>query len=380
MSRRAILDRALLAIALVVLVVLSQQIGIGSESQWGSSLRTKDLIEAIVPPDGYCYHAVSIDFPTSWDPGFYVPGFIRTELNKFYALVGKRVYLYTHPWGNSWTPGEVLWEINPRPIPGVYPSGDQNHKVLLDEGLFKALGCVIFPVKRVWWTDPDWQKKMYADDQTIKGIAQGLDDDLIIEQAQIIKEFGYPLYIRFGSEMNIHQGTGAFAVQYAFGRNPSDFVAAWRHYVDMLRAQGADNAIFVWNLNCIDIGPHHWTEYYPGDDYVDWVGVDFYQYDPRCLPEDMIRGIYNDYKDRKPIMVCEWGANWEAQNYPDYVRAGFVEQFFDSVEAKPKVKMINYWYTGGVVGGFKFDASTTPLTAYEYANRIENSRYITALP
>jgi beta-mannanase len=176
--------------------------------------------------------------------------------------------------------------------------------------------------------------------------------------------------------MNINQRNGTWDGAYSFGENPADFVAAWRRVVDIFRAEGASNALFVWNPNCEDIGPHHWTEYYPGNDYVDWVAIDLYQYGPNSDPNSQMAGVYNDYCTRKPIMIAEWGANWEGQNYSDSDRAAFINRFFDAVEARPKIKLICYWYTGD----FKFDSSTLPLTTGAYANRISNQRYITYPP
>jgi beta-mannanase len=182
----------------------------------------------------------------------------------------------------------------------------------------------------------------------------------------------YPFFIRFGAEFNIHQDVEFWSGAYSWSKDPADFVKAWRRYVDIFRSEQVSNAIFIWNANWNDAGPHHWTEYYPGDNYVDWVGIDLYQYDPHSQPEQMIKGIYDDYCNKKPIAIVEWGANWEGQNYTDSERAEFINKFFDAVEARPQIKMINYWYCGD----FRFDPKSFPLTTAAYVNRISNPRYI----
>jgi beta-mannanase len=60
--------------------------------------------------------------------------------------------------------------------------------------------------------------------------------------------------------------------------NPTGYVAAWRHIHDLFTQVGATNVEWVWCPNV------WWTgslatdpgAYYPGDGYVDWLGLDGY--------------------------------------------------------------------------------------------------------
>jgi beta-mannanase len=60
------------------------------------------------------------------------------------------------------------------------------------------------------------------------------------------------------------------------GNYPGDFVAAWRHVVDVFRDQGATNATWVWCPNVAGSTTFDMGELYPGDDYVDWTCLDGY--------------------------------------------------------------------------------------------------------
>jgi hypothetical protein len=56
------------------------------------------------------------------------------------------------------------------------------------------------------------------------------------------------------------------------------FVAAWRHIVNLFRAQGARNVTWLWAVNVISPqsgvpSPRPW---WPGNSYVTWVGIDGY--------------------------------------------------------------------------------------------------------
>jgi hypothetical protein len=61
------------------------------------------------------------------------------------------------------------------------------------------------------------------------------------------------------------------------------------------------------------------------------------------------------------------------QNYPDSVRASFVNKFFDAVKIRPDIKMICYHYGED----FVFDDANNPLTTIAYRDRISNPRYNT---
>ena len=63
---------------------------------------------------------------------------------------------------------------------------------------------------------------------------------------------------------------------------PAKYAAAWRHVVDVFRAQGASNVRWVFNPNVGNALTHtasgatswNWyANYYPGDAYVDYVGA-----------------------------------------------------------------------------------------------------------
>src|SRR5256885_2213761 len=56
---------------------------------------------------------------------------------------------------------------------------------------------------------------------------------------------------------------------------------------------------------------NHWTHYSPGDAYVDWVGIDGYNWGTTqswsswSSFASLVRPVYSDYAGRKPIMIAE---------------------------------------------------------------------------
>lgn len=103
-------------------------------------------------------------------------------------------------------------------------------------------------------------------------IAAGRYDGMVRRYADSVRDFGCRIVISFGHEMN--------GWWYPWGEpwtSPATFIAAWRHIHDIFVTEGATNVIWSWD-------PSHQYKYrgsmaslwYPGDAYVDWVGIDGY--------------------------------------------------------------------------------------------------------
>jgi len=93
--------------------------------------------------------------------------------------------------------------------------------------------------------------------------------------ARAVRDFGHPVVIGFGHEMN--------ADWYSWGyrhTSPSAFVAAWQHIVTLFRSQGADNVTWLWTLQADEPSTGPIARWWPGEKYVTWIGIDGYYYRP----------------------------------------------------------------------------------------------------
>ncbi len=139
-------------------------------------------------------------------------------------------------------------------------------------------------------------------------ILAGAHDDYIRKWARSAREFERPFFLRFAHEMN--------GDWYPWSVSPKEYVAMWQHIHDQFQAEGADNVIWVWSPN------HHdnrgqvdtITQFYPGDDYVDWVGVSIFnwgttnKWNKWKSFEEIINPTYTVLSNyNKPIMVAELG-------------------------------------------------------------------------
>lgn len=108
-----------------------------------------------------------------------------------------------------------------------------------------------------------------------KAIADGNCDAFLHTSAKTIKSYARPVFLRFAWEMNIS------AIDWSISKTNSsaqDFVSAWRHMHDVFVSEGATNAIWVFCPNVDPANSISYASLYPGDTYVDWVGLDGYNW------------------------------------------------------------------------------------------------------
>ncbi len=149
----------------------------------------------------------------------------------------------------------------------------------------------------------------------LRRIAAGEFDHEIEHLAAFAKLSGKTIFLRIGYEFDGHWNAGY--------DDPLRFASAWRRIVDQMRAHGATNVQFVWQASTspiddiLDRRRDDITKWYPGDAYVDWVGMSWFvspdemptapdvTYKPpsaRVLMEELL-GFARTR--RKPVMIAE---------------------------------------------------------------------------
>lgn len=110
-----------------------------------------------------------------------------------------------------------------------------------------------------------------GNDTQVADIGDGFYDSYLLNFAAAVKKFGLTVAISFAHEMN--------GKWYPWGPNtssPAAFVSAWRQMHSAFQAVGAKNVIWIWDPNIVYSYSPPLSEYYPGNNYVDWVGIDGY--------------------------------------------------------------------------------------------------------
>ncbi len=157
-----------------------------------------------------------------------------------------------------------------------------------------------------------WQWHGQRKGSYLPAIRDGEFDKFFRRWAMAAKTDGRRVLLRFGFEFNGNWFT--------WGGDPKALVAAWRHAHDIFSEVGATNVEWIWSPNVTSVpetpanAMHH---YYPGDAYVDWVGVDGYNFGDDHDPwhkwqscASVFDGVLKDFQQRyptKPAMLAEFG-------------------------------------------------------------------------
>lgn len=151
----------------------------------------------------------------------------------------------------------------------------------------------------------------------LRDITAGNWDADIHRWARQIKAFGYPVIFRPMCEMNGDWTSWSGTVN---GNVPADYIPAWRHIHDIFVAEGATNAAFLWSPNrdgSSTDAVNTFNRYYPGDAYVDYVGIDGYNWGRMyTTPEwtsswqsftEVFRYSYDAFTARtaRPVIIAE---------------------------------------------------------------------------
>ncbi|MBN0048051.1 hypothetical protein JS756_28855 [Streptomyces actuosus] len=210
--------------------------------------------------------------------------------------------------------------------------------------------------------------------QNLAKIADGRDDQYVDHLAHLFKDDGRPVYLRIGYEFD-----GPWNHY-----DPTGYVKAFRHIVDRFRLLGVDNVAYVWQAATY-MTTKPIEQWYPGDDYVDWTGVSYFQYFP--APYDQMLEFSRAHG--KPMMVAEstpQGYDLDARtNYwngavtDEEIWYGWYAGFFDWVhENRDVVRAVAYinteWNAQAMWGGLWGDSrvETNPYIKGKWLDELNN--------
>ena len=125
-------------------------------------------------------------------------------------------------------------------------------------------------------------------------LADGTHDAAIDRLGAFIQRAARPVFLRIGYEFD-----GPWNHY-----EPEPFIAAWQYIVDRLRARGVTNFATVWQSATYTYGTYNDLPievWYPGDDYVDWMGTSHFIFD------QTVQDRFLDFAraHNKPVLIAE---------------------------------------------------------------------------
>ncbi|HEU5107971.1 MAG TPA: DNRLRE domain-containing protein [Micromonosporaceae bacterium] len=167
------------------------------------------------------------------------------------------------------------------------------------------------------------------------------------------------------------------------GMTAKDFAAMFRHTVLRMRANGVTNAVFVVAYMGIEkfYNQPWWYDLYPGDDVVDWIGLDAYVASQpggyhygtltdlvnRTTDRTKFPGFYNWHRDNhadKPLMLSEWGVHEYAADPTEKART--LSKVLTELNDFPNIKGMFWFDTAKDQNGadIRIDSSAQALTEF----------------
>ena len=197
---------------------------------------------------------------------------------------------------------------------------------------------------------------------SMQKIIDGQWDAQLVQWARAAKAAG-PLLMEFGTEVN--GDWFPWNGKYSGGANggPQRFRDAYRHIIDLFRREGATNITWFFHVDASGSPSASWNamaNYYPGDDYIDWLGISAYGAQSRAEDWVSFGSVFDPgYQQlaavapNKPIALLEFAVT---DNYAGKDKGQWIRDAFAAIRSGkyPRLKAVSWWNEN-----FKNDDGTT---------------------
>ena len=161
--------------------------------------------------------------------------------------------------------------------------------------------------------------------------------------------------------------------------DPEVFISVWRKIYEIFQEEGVDNCIWIFNPNDRNCPPNRWNDganYYPGNEYVQMLGVTGYNngtYYSQWAEEwrefdtiyDAVQSQYAAVFGEFPWIITEFASSSVGGD-----KAAWIEQMFRSIGNYPNIK-IAVWFSsadydsqGNVARPYWLDETPETVSAF----------------
>ena len=232
----------------------------------------------------------------------------------------------------------------------------------------------------------------------LQNIINGNFDDALHQWAKAARADNIPLIIDFAVEMNGNWFSWSGALNGAgtkdgYGnKNCYDgaerYRDAYRHIIDIFRSESVNHVTWFFHPDITSNPQKEWNKpkyYYPGDDYIDWIGISIYGpiHPEENYWENFSEKLQESYKDiaaissQKPFAVVEFGVT---DHHSLGSKTDWLKDAFNTILSGKylEFKAINYWHenwdNNGSISSLRIDSSLETLNTFQ--KLINNPRFI----
>jgi hypothetical protein len=301
------------------------------------------------------FHRATVGASEPIATGVYIPGAAQDTrlLDAFESMTGQPtgIVQWYQPWGADFAVGS---SYQPR----------------LDSQALRAVaerGATPLITWEAWGTVNG------ANPSRVETIPTGVYDDYIDSWATGLRDFGGLVYLRLFHELNNQSYPWAYGNN---GNSARDLIDAWRYVHDRFEATGATNVEWVWAPST-ENQLVRFRDIYPGDAYVDWLGVDGYN-GGDIYPDwwggwvtpaevfDLSLERFAELSPTKPIMIVEASTVEQGGDKADWIE----ELYLGLPERYPQLRAI-LWFNAAWGpddrANWRIDSSRASRDAYRSA-------------
>lgn len=218
---------------------------------------------------------------------------------------------------------------------------------------------------------------------------ESVNYDVLRKALNNLASYNKPMFIRFANEMNVS----------ALGDEPSKYIEIFRNVANMVHEY--PNFAVVWSPNDLGALDRPFEYFYPGDEYVDWVGVSsyqkkYFQANKDTTDKDATYFMTGDYawmtntlkpiikfmeenNIKKPLMISEGGietANQYGEDCSSWASPRFRNMYYNVIMKYPQVKLINYFNVYRANEKMKYNIDDKAYAKYILSEAASSGAYI----
>ncbi len=203
----------------------------------------------------------------------------------------------------------------------------------------------------------------------LRAIARGRYDSYARQAAKRAAAWEGPILLRFAHEMN-----GDWFPWGTSDNTPRIYKTAWRHLVQIFRSAGAENVEWVWTPNVDGGDQYPFRGFFPGNRWVDWVGLDGFNWARRGEWQSFTELFGSSYETlagitSRPMLIAETGSSQSGGDKAAWVTSALKQELPRFARIRAVV-----WFSDPV-GEVDFRVDSSPASLKAFRSAVASPRY-----